>query len=386
MNCPISDIQIVSKKLHQSLLNDRQKAYEIGLGFTHNQSKLIYTLETTQKELNEKSEELDDLLREMATTKDRLKQKTVELKELRVQYELQCKRGKQYLAVSAGASLEEKDSAGQAVGGLNKITTDPKKELEHDRLHEIKHEHGDGDGDSDLNISTLPEFGEMGTSRKRQRTESPAEDPHNKKSNISRQLLLESQTRLRTLYIKFTRHHRCMDEMMSEIIPGCVESVYWNTPTPGHRFAFVNFISRSDAFQFLDYINRNPTHLPGGLTAQWGLKIKPITPVVVEAVIDRGATRILRITGVPIEVYYSDIWVTAGKSTFRFIRVIRKHQRSVDIVLEFNSIENALQAKETLAGVEQLRECRFAWGKNTTDHLIEGFARMKDGNGRVVRI
>lgn len=384
MNSPISDIQIVNKKLHQSLLSDRQKAYEIGLGFTHSQSKLIYTLETTQKELNEKSEEVDDLLSEMAMTKETLKHTTTELKELRVQYELQCKRGKQDLAVSAGALLKEKDGARQAVGGLNKIVADLGGELGHDRLHNIKHEHGNSD--DDLNISTLPEFGEMSTSRKRQRTESPAEDPHNKQSNISRQLVLESQTRLRTLYIRFTRHHRGIDELMSEIIPGCVESVYWNTPAPGHRFAFVNFISRPDARQFIDYIDHNPTHLPVGLTVEWGMKIKPMTPVVVEAIIDRGATRILRISGVPIEAHHSDIWVMAGKTTFRFIRVIRKHERSVDIALEFNSIEDALQGKETLAGVEQLRECRFAWGKNTTDHLIKGFARMKDGNGRVVRI
>lgn len=375
MNCPISDIQIVSKKLYQSLLSDRHKAYEIGLGFTHGQSKLICTLETTQKELNEKSVELDELTREMATTKDTLKQRTMELKELRVQYELQSKRGKRDLAV------KEKDDARQA-GSLNKIITDLRKRLEHYRLHEIKHEHGD----DDLNISTVPEFGETSTSKKRQRTGSPTEHPHNKQSNTLKQLVLESETILRTVFIKFTRHHRGIDELMSEIIPGCVESVYWNTPAPGHRFAFVNFISRPDARQFLDYVNQNPTHLPVGLAAEWGLKPKPMTPAVVEAIINRGATRILHITGVPTETQHSDIWGMAGKTTFRFIRVIRKHERSVDIALEFNNVEDALQAKETLAGVEQLRECRLVWGKNVTDHLVEGFVRMKNGNGRVFRI
>lgn len=386
MNCPISDIQIVSKKLYQSLLGDRQKAYEIGLGFTHSQSKLICTLETTQKELNEKSVELDKLLREMATTEHILRQKTVELKDLRTQYELQCKRGKQDLAMSVGALLKEQDGGSQAVGGLKKIIADLKKELEQYRPHEIKHEIKHEHSDNNLNISTLAEFGEVRTSRKRQRTGSPAEHPHNKQSNTLRQLVLESQTILRTVYIKFTRHHRGIDEMMSEIIPGCVESVYWNTPAPGHRFAFVNFISRPDAQQFLTYINQNPTHLPVGLTVEWGLKPKPMTLAVVEAIIDRGATRILHITEVPIETQHSDIWRMSGKTTFRFIRVIRKHEHSVDIALEFNSVEDALQAKKTLAGAEQLRECRFVWGKNVTDHLVEGFVRMKGGNGRVFRV
>lgn len=361
MNCPVSDIQIVSKKLYQSLLCDRQKAYKIGLEFTHSQEELLCELETTQNELNQKS---------------------VELEELHVKHESQIKRGKQDLAVSVGALLKEQDDARRAVDGLNKIIADLRKELEHCHLRQKKHGHGD----DDPNIPIFPGYGEMSISKKRQRTESPAGHLCNKQSSTVGQLISASQTIPRTVYIKFTRYHRGIDELMSEIIPGRVESVYWNTPAPGHRFAFVNFISRPDAHQFLDYIDQNPTHLPVGLTAEWGLKLKPMTPVVVEAIIDHGATRILRITGVPLETQHSDIWRMAGKTTFRFVRVIQKHERSVDIALEFNSVDDALQAKEILAGVEQLGLCQFAWGKNVTDHLVEGFERTKGGNGRVIRI
>lgn len=357
-NCPVSDIQIVSKKHYQSLLGDRQKAYKIGLAFTRTQEDLLCELETTQNELD---------------------QKNVELVELHTEHEARCKRSKQDLAVSVGALLKEQDDKRQAVDGLNKIIVDLRKELERCQK---KHKHDD----DDPNISIISGYGELGIRKKRQRTGSPARRPHSKQSDTLTQLVSASQTTPRTVYIKFTRYHRGIDELMSEIIPGRVESVYWNTPSPGHRFAFVNFISRPDARQFLDYVDRNPTHLPVGLSAEWGLKLKPMTPAVVEAIIDHGATRILHIIGVPLEAQHGDIWRMAGKTTFRFVRVIQKREHSVDIVLEFNSVDDALQGKEMLVLVGQLKLCRFEWGKNVTDHLVEGFVKTKSGNGRVIRI
>lgn len=349
-NCPVSDIQIVSKKHYQSLLGDRQKAYRIGLAFTRSQENLLCELEATQNELTQKS---------------------VELEQLHIEHEAAGKRSKLDLAVSVGALLKEQDDAIQAVGKLNAIIRDLRKELERCSLRQEKHKHGDDDG---------PGYAET---RKRQRTESPVGRPRSKQSNVVKQLVTASQTTPRTVYIRFTRYHRGIDELMSEIIPGRVESVYWNTPAPGHRFAFVNFISRSAARQFLDFINQNSTHLPIGLTAEWGLKLKPMTPVVVEAIINQGATRILHVTGVPLEVPHGEIWRLAGKTTFRFVRVLRKHECSVDIALEFNSVEDALQGKELLGAVEQLALCLFVWGGNTTDHLVGGFVKT---NGRVIRI
>lgn len=349
-NCPVSDIQIVSKKHYQSLLGDRQKAYRIGLAFTRSQENLLCELEATQNELTQKS---------------------VELEQLRAEHEAAGKRGKLDLAVSVGALLKEQDNARQVVGKLNAVIIDLRKELERCRLHQEKHKHGDDDD---------PGYVET---RKRQRTESPVGRPHSKQSNVVKQLVTASQTTPRTVYIRFTRYHRGIDELMSEIIPGRVESVYWNTPAPGHRFAFVNFISRSAARQFLNFVDQNPTHLPVGLTAEWGLKLKPMTPVVVEAIINQGATRILHVTGVPLEVPHSEIWRLAGKTTFRFVRVLQKHECSVDVALEFNSVEDALQGKELLAAAEQLAMCRFAWGGNATDHLVGGFVKT---NGRVIRI
>lgn len=346
----------MSKKHYQSLLGDRQKAYRIGLAFTRSQENLLCELESTQNELTQKSAELE---------------------QLRAEYEAAGKRSKLDLAMSVGALLKEQDDAIHAVEELNAVISELRKELGHCRLHQEKHNHDDDDDNDDDDDSGYSE------TRKRQRTESPVRRPGSGRSSTVEQLVAASQTTPRTVYIRFTRYHRGIDELMSEIIPGRVESVYWNTPAPGHRFAFVNFPSRSSARQFLDFVDQNPTHLPVGLTVEWGLKLKPMIPAVVEAIVEHGATRILHVAGVPLEIPHGKIWRLAGKTTFRFVRVMQRHERAVDIALEFNSVEDALQGKELLAAVEQLRMCRFAWGENATDHRVGGFVRT---NGRVIRI
>lgn len=364
-NSPVSDIQIISKKHYQSLLGDREKAYKIGLAFTRSQEELLCELQETQNDLSQKREELDKLQEEL---------------------EAERRKGKRELAVSVGALLKEQDEAREALESLRKIIAELTKELEQYRLREKKHKQGLDDSD----IPIFPGYGDMEISRKRQRTgDSPAKLPSStqgRQPDSIEQLIATSQKVPRTLYIKFTRYHPSIDELMSEIIPGQVESVYWNTPSPGHRFAFVNFLSRPGAREFLDYVDQNPTHLPPGLTIEWGLKLKPMTSTVVEAITNDGATRILRINGVPIDTQHEKIWSMAGKTTFRFVRVIQKHEHCVDIALEFNGVEDALQAREALSSVDQLRKCLFSWGSNVTDHLVNNFIKTRSGDGRVIRV
>ncbi|RPB09906.1 hypothetical protein P167DRAFT_576776 [Morchella conica CCBAS932] len=200
-------------------------------------------------------------------------------------------------------------------------------------------------------------------------------------------LLSSSSASPRTVFLRLKRDLANIDEFMSSVTPARVESVYWNELG---KYAFINFLDEATAKVYRDYMSYHPSH-----PYNWEVKdtlmnnsVRPMRPEIAEAVIVNGATRILRLNKVPINVPYGRAWRIAETGHPRFCHVIRIREGPVDkdFAIEFDDVGKAISARDRLAARAEMRGVGFLWMGNELDRKIEEFTEELNGVMEPVKI
>lgn len=193
------------------------------------------------------------------------------------------------------------------------------------------------------------------------------------------QLITESETTTRTLFLKFKQPPLHTDEFMSSAIGAKIESLFWNSD---HRFGFINFTTHNDAHAFLTYwAHHQGFHIYSEIEMSWTDQKRPMDRPIAEAIVMNGATRILRVNRVPVSFGYRDAWkvVSRGGCKFRFVHPLREDLISRDFAMEFDGVANAVWAREVLFTLAVLHECGFVWVGNDVDRAVEEYNEALNG-------
>lgn len=186
-----------------------------------------------------------------------------------------------------------------------------------------------------------------------------------------------STKRCLELILPFTISPQDLPLLLSRTIGARLESISFARSARKKNHIYLRFFDPTHAQDYLDYLHAHPDFLPAGTKVNWTTGITMLQEAIASLFVKNHASRILRVTNIPLTMDTGEIWLIANNGENErchlTLTVTRKGAISMDIELEFMTLANAADASQRLYRMDGLQNCGFLWAGNWVDAAIEIF-------------